>query len=613
MGSISLSSVHVYTTERDPNKSPPIRSNHLPISSQTSPSSSSPVKRISSSNQVVLHTEKAVEDDEEEENKENQDMRDNDDDEFAGLEMIGNTQWEREVPNFQNSSMRKSKISSSEEVNDEINMWTKEDDLEELDESDWEVPLSLLQDQKENEKGKDLQVAIHSPIAGPSSPPLRTPAFSLPSLNSDIPSGPYPQTPQTHDRQFVNSRRSSPIPWSPSPCSSRGKRNEKSKNQSLIILSDDSDNENGNDHINKILKDYPTFNFENNENNEETSSPDLPLSKTTKGKGKGKGKRIIESDLEEDDEIEEPLAMRKRRKQKGKEKESSPSIAGRLNDIDMDVGFDPTKEGLDDLFREDEANDENYDPGVEEAEANQRHNQEEEEEEDFDFDEFNDFPFDEVDLEINNNKSKNNGNIRMTRSRTKSISKSPQKTKTGSRDLANDLFPSDEDEAEKENLHRNRNYNSNSISNYQNKLSASKANYNYEDEDEITIIEKIDSCTPTVPKNDWDIPLISDLEMKWQEFFNNHWRRGVDKSKAKEKAQSTSKNKQRESMIGGIYSEDEDDDEEDDYRSRTVKKTTTSRGGPAKRGGSAWGWRGRGRGAWRGRASTRGKAKSRKK
>ncbi|WWD07922.1 hypothetical protein V865_006029 [Kwoniella europaea PYCC6329] len=514
---IALSFAHVYTLSRDPNKSPPVRSSHLPMSSQTSPGEpSSPIKRPTSSNEVEMHIESIQEDDEV--------------DEFEGLETIGFSQWEREVPNF------KSRINDKQEKEGETssssqNQPRMEEEIDELDESEYglEMPMDLIQDEEVR-----AQVAIHSPIANPSSPPLRTPAFSLPSLNSDIPSGPYPQTPHSpshsNRRQQANQkfRSSSPVNWTPSPLSSRGKK------RSLVILSDDSDQDEENDQTIAIPQ---KGNF---------SSPNK----------KGKSSKVIQSgDDEDEEEEEEPLAVQKRRREKGKGKEILPSheeepINIRL-ELEAQVPDGPT---LDDLFKDDveegiyESNEYNYNEG------------DYGEEED---DDYGDFPFDEVDLDFpDTNKRK-----------TKSKSRSPEKQK--SKTLANDLFPPDEQEEDLEDKE-----------NYDRSFSGGHGS-------SISILDKFE----LIKKNEWDIPLISDLEIKWQDFYKNHWRRGVDKLNGKSATTATITTRRDE--VGTIRSDDES--EEEDVRPK--KTTAAKRGGP-------WGWRGRGRGrgAWRGRVA-RGKAR----
>ncbi|WVW78714.1 hypothetical protein I302_100674 [Kwoniella bestiolae CBS 10118] len=517
---ISLSTAHIYITTRDPNKSPPVRSSHLPISSQTSPNDSSPIKRPTSSNEVELHLNGMIthgEDVEEEE------------DEFAGLESIGFSQWEREVPHFKSRKEGRSSSQPIQEENDQRDISEEEDEIDELDESDHgDMPLDLIQDvEDEKENEQEVEVAIRSPIAGPSSPPLRTPAFSLPSLNSDIPSGPYPQTPHSHSKHpEPNFSTSSPVHWTPSPLSSRDKK------RSLVILSDDSDQEddNRNDHTLVISQ------------RGNTGSP------SKKGKT-----RAIQSD---DDEEEEPLAVQKRMRDKGKGREVLYSKEG--------LGLDERPEvSLDDLFRDDEGEQEeldregydDYDPTLDrDADGD---------EEDYEFDEFGDFPFDQIDLDYPTTTS-------TTRKKSKSKSRSPEKEKGKHNSLATDLFPPDEEHDDKENYDRT--YNG---------IGLAGAG--------ISILDRLE----LKEKNEWDIPLVSDLEPRWQEFFKNHWRRGVDKLKAKEKA--------REDAIGVILSEEESEEDVPLRQSKTA---------PVKRAG--WGFRGRGRGrgrgAWRGRA-VRGKAR----
>ncbi|KAK6903983.1 hypothetical protein I203_107494 [Kwoniella mangroviensis CBS 8507] len=520
---IALSFAHVYTLSRDPNKSPPVRSYHLPMSSQTSPGEpSSPVKKPTSSNEVEMHFDSIQEDGEE--------------DEFEGLETIGFSQWEREVPNF------KSRINDKQEKeggtsSSSQNQLRIEEEIDELDESEYglEVPMDLIQDEEVRE-----QVAIHSPIANPSSPPLRTPAFSLPSLNSDIPSGPYPQTPHSpshsnrHQQANPNFRSSSPVNWTPSPLSSRGKK------RSLVILSDDSDQDEENDQTIAISQ------------KDNSGSPNK----------KGKSSKVIQSgddedeDEEEEEEEEEPLAVQKRRREKGKGKEILPSHEEEL--INIRLGSEaqaPDGPTLDDLFRDD-TNDLNFDSN--QHDYHEDHYEDEEEEDDY-----GDFPFDEVDLDFPDTNKK--------KSKSKSKSRSPEKQKNQT--LANDLFPPDEpgeDLEDKENHDRS--------------FSGGHGS-------SISILDKFE----LVKKNEWDIPLISDLEIKWQDFYKNHWRRGVDKLNAKSTTTT------RRDQVGTIRSDDES--EEEDIRPK--KTTAAKRGGP-------WGWRGRGRGrgrgAWRGRVA-RGKAR----
>ncbi|WWD00326.1 hypothetical protein V866_007238 [Kwoniella sp. B9012] len=517
---IALSFAHVYTLSRDPNKSPPVRTSHLPMSSQTSPGEpSSPNKRPTSSNEVEMHIEIIQEGDEV--------------DEFEGLETIGFSQWEREVPNF------KSKIDHKQEKEGETSSSSQnqpriEEEIDELDESEYglEIPMDPIQD----EGVREQVAAIHSPIANPSSPPLRTPAFSLPSLNSDIHSGPYPQTPHSpshsnrHQQANHKFGSSSPVNWTPSPLSSRGKK------RSLVILSDDSDQDEENDQTIVIPQ------------KGDSSSPNK----------KGKSSKTIQygDDEDEEEEEEEPLAIQKRRREKGKGKEILPSheeepINIRL-ELEAQVPDGPT---LDDLFKDD-INEANYDSS--EHQNYEGDHQEEEEDDDY-----GDFPFDEVDLDFPDTNKK----------KTKSKSRSPEKQK--SKTLANDLFPPDEQEEE---LEDKENYDRSSSGGHGSSIS---------------ILDKFE----LIKKNEWDIPLISDLEIKWQDFYKNHWRRGVDKLNGK--STTTAAFTTRRDEVGTIRSDDES--EEEDVRPK--KTSAAKRGGP-------WGWRGRGRGrgAWRGRVA-RGKAR----
>ncbi|WWC59218.1 uncharacterized protein I303_101768 [Kwoniella dejecticola CBS 10117] len=630
---LSLSSAHIYNLPRDPNIPPPTRSNHLPISSQTSPgdpSSSSPSRNLTSSHEVEMHVDDALGDDE---------------DEFAGLEMMGLTQWQREVPSS-NKTER-----PNDTVRDEYVMkGHEEEEIDELDESDLELPPEMIFHTDLFEE--DARVAMHSPIAGPSSPPLQTPAFSLPSLNSDIPSGPYPQTPQTADpdrqvHQDHNHDHDSPILWSrpqsPSPLFPRDRVDKQGK-RSLIILSDDSDMEEV-DKENHVIT-FPREGSMINRSRSSRSSPVIeqkegnsaPLSLAlvdeddddseeplaTRQRKRSRLNRVIDSEEEDEeplslvkkrrnqvgsdaDDEEEPLGVQQRRREMGKQRESNQVEGEAQITLNYDFTEDilatmqedaaAKKETLDDLFDEDDGKIEGYDPRAEDQ-VNLSAGQEAGEEEDI-FD-FGDFPFGEIDLELANRNIADSINAKTqefikptTRSRTKSKSKSksPQKQKqkkTPFIDLSNDLLPADENPGRPSNSGR-------------------------------SILGIMDKAGPIGvvsrwPENpEWEFPMISDLDERWQDFYKNHWRRGVDKMKTKTSGAGVIRN-QRDMRIGGIVSEDEDESEGEGWAppkaSITIAKKTAQ---PAKRG--PWGaWRGRGRGAWRGRGAARSaRGKSRKK
>ncbi|WWC67709.1 uncharacterized protein I206_101621 [Kwoniella pini CBS 10737] len=577
---ISLSSAHIYTLQRDPNLPPPIRSNHLPISSQTSPDdsiSSSPAKILTSSNEVEIHVDGM-----------------GDEDEFAGLEMMGLTQWEREVP------------SSTRKASDRKERAEAEEQIDELDESDLERPFDLVQSAEEDVVMDD-QVANHSSIAAHSSPPLRTPAFSLPSLNSDIPSGPYPQTPQTaeshrHNHQILNPNVSTPLSWShphsPSPLSSRDRSDPQTK-RSLMILSDDSDMEDvDKENQDSRLPGHGCSSQASNKSNRKGKGKQLAESEddeeplALKKRKRGRMHKLIESDEENeeplsvqrrrrvlnklnDEEEDEPLAVQQRRREKGKQKDISPG-GGYEGEISFDYDFtedilenrvDDTsvrKDTLDDLFKDDE----NYEYDQRGEEQVHKDIQQQKDEEDlFDFDQFGDFPFDQIDLELANSNNKSQ-NIIKSKIRLKSKSKSPQKE----RQLHNNLFPSDEVNVYK---HHDKS--------------------NFRDDDEM-INRYFDNP-------EWNFPLISDLNEKWQDFYKNHWRRGVDKLKSTSKQKENQKNMR----IGGILSEDEESEEERWIPpTQSIAKKITN--GSIKRG--PWGLRGRGRGAWRGRGGVRARGRT---
>ncbi|WRT65004.1 uncharacterized protein IL334_001945 [Kwoniella shivajii] len=542
---ISLSSANVYNLTRDPNVPPPVRESHLPISSQTTSGPSSPHKRPSSSNEVEMQFQFGKAEEEVIE----------DDPEFAGLEIIGLSQWEREVSSV--SSIPRSKGTRSAERHIEEDKHSRKDEEEgtdELEESDHEFSEDLIEGE-----GR-VAMMTRSPIAGPSSPPLRTPAYSLPSMNSDLPSGPYPRTPQTGDRP------STPIVWSLSPLSSRGK---KENNRSLMMLSDDSDMEqdelNEDSHVSNIVM--------------RQKSPIL-LKRNVRGRNV-----ILDSDEEES------LADRKRRKQnesasgssrKGKEKASSgvdqSETEHPLLDLDsgIEMDFDPHQQ-INHCIH--------YEQRGKEYEI-----EEQKDEDEFGFDDFplDDFNFEDTNLTHNSAPSpvSHSMNITQGKGRSKSMSKSPVKKQN---QLADQLFPDDEEEEEAFNpipIPIKPKTTSYTIAgNLSSRGTAGRS-----------IIDKLN-----LP-DEWYIPLIPDLPDRWQEFYMNHWRRGADESKAKSTHSNSNSANRR---IGGIVSEDDEEDEDEEPLDR--KKKSTSRVGPyAKRG--SFGWRGRGRGAWRG-GRARGKAR----
>ncbi|WVR04448.1 hypothetical protein IAU60_001451 [Kwoniella sp. DSM 27419] len=319
---LSLSTGHVYSLERDPNASPPTRPSHLPVSSQATVLSS-PCRPSEASHH--RHLRVAASPDAEE------------DPEFAGMEMIGATQWEREVPTFQS---RNSCTTPRDEV-DDMALWFGD-----------EAEDQAVQEQE--------RLAIRSPIAGPSSP-LQTPAFSLNHTSSDLPSGAYPQTPGT---PLVHRDRSStPMSWSASPVLQRQRRRKSAERQvdQVMLLSDDSDKEN--DAMRAM-------------------DPDLDPGLGTPILRGSKKRKVILSSSSED---EEGAGFRVRSpRDEAKERQVVVPDNGRSRETSRDIDLDLDVEMLD---------------LPEDAAAMQAQEADEEMNDDAEYD-LEPFPFDEVDLDV---------------------------------------------------------------------------------------------------------------------------------------------------------------------------------------------------------------------
>ncbi|KAK8846768.1 hypothetical protein IAR55_005856 [Kwoniella newhampshirensis] len=356
----SLSGVHYFTTLRNPNLPPPQRAQTFPefSSSQQSPQSS-PEKSLAQLKEDRFRARRRAGMDGGDEAFAENDQNDQDEyeqvqiayveregkdrdaaeivedeDEFEGLETMGATQWVREVEIPRMSRSSEKDFASS--VCDTMDL--REDvygDVHDNGMSQRGCP-SL-------NNGSVLNLVR---LAGPSSSSLRTPAFSHTHTHSDLPSGPYPQTPNTE-------RDSTPIPWSPSPLPSESGSKKKlqslADNPKLFELSDDSDKE----------------------NDQGQTSPRVV--KPVKGKGKGK-KMILDSD---DEEALSSTRSKKREKGKGKEKNMD------REDESIDFDFGMSMEPLPIELQEDQRGDEQEIRG------------------DTQYDDFDvGFPFDEIDLNL---------------------------------------------------------------------------------------------------------------------------------------------------------------------------------------------------------------------
>ncbi|WVF70053.1 hypothetical protein IAT40_004840 [Kwoniella sp. CBS 6097] len=551
---VSLSYAHTFTLDRDPNLPPPGRTTHLPISSQGSPgpASSSPTKMRNtpprSSAEHIISDYLSISPQDEPEGE------DEEDPEFAGMEVIGASQWEREVPSF------KKRRSSSREML-----------VEETEHVDH------LGDDAEQWGGGEERFATRSPIAGPSSQPMRTPVYSLTHTSSDMPSGAYPQTPQT-PRGHGKHKESTPISWSPSPLSSRSRSNRKQNkdnliryNSPLVELSDDDGL--GND------ENIPPSRIVV----EERHSPQI-----RKGKGK---RRIIDSD---DEEVmnQRQSAQTNGDKGKGKQKaneQSSPSIDREvisLDDDDVPFDDDPTpKRSL--PASGSKTKNSNGSKNTGQAVGATTVDQVEKDPLDTQYSDFDDFPFDEIDLDTPIPKRPSSLSTKPSSNNAKRTTRRSSPATPTINDIAGlsnniDLFGPRHADDEMSNR--------------------------------IAIAEAID---------EYYIPLIPDLPERWQEFYLNHWRRGADgKSKSKSTSDTVAggknKSKSRVIMRNGVElvseSEDEDDayeDENEDGGAPAKKKRAMAgvkggRAGPAAKRGK-WGWRG----AWRGRGRGRGTARKR--
>ncbi|OCF37560.1 hypothetical protein I316_00686 [Kwoniella heveanensis BCC8398] len=574
---ISLSLAHSFTLNRDPNLPPPGRTSHLPISSQGSPGpSSSPppppandmrnhtTPRSSAEHIISDYLSISPEEEGEEE-----------DPEFAGMEVIGATQWEREVPTFKKKSRTSTRVDVLVEETEDIAhsiegaaQWAKDEEM----------------------------FATRSPIAGPSPQPIRTPVFSLTHTSSDLPSGAYPQTPQTpHHPHKV----SSPVSWSLSPLSSRSRLAKRT--QSGWDKPGD----------NAILFDTPVARLsDDNDDDSAVNDENVPPSRIVLDErqsplirtGKGK-RRIIDSDDEET--LSRQLSVERQDKGKGRATAVlSSSMDRQVVALDHDelanmlfpLDDEPTpKHSAGPPNSSNKSNSNNRTTGEISPEA------EGEAPLDTQYSDFDDFPFDEIDLDAPIPHSKTPSALASSgdgaKRTTKRSSQAPPTIDT------------------------NRVHKSSCASR---PAVAGQGHVAVIDDDDISnrvaIAEAVDQ---------YYIPLIPDLPERWQEFYLNHWRRGADgKSKSKstfltgtaggKKGQGQSRVVSRNG-VELVSESDEDDDDDEAYddndvgygasakkRGRAGTTTKGGRSGPAVKRGT-WGRRG----AWRGRGRGRGVARKR--
>nr|XP_031861920.1 uncharacterized protein CI109_002750 [Kwoniella shandongensis]KAA5528992.1 hypothetical protein CI109_002750 [Kwoniella shandongensis] len=383
---IHLSNVNYFMTIRNPNLPPPIRTNDLPhlSSSQQSETPSSPDKPLAELRKGRLVAKGGedeenvgrgeasfdVEGAEEEGGDVGGDGHENDEedeDEFAGLETMGASQWVREVEIPRKARSSDKAPSSSVHDIDEVN----------------EKYLSHGETHREPE---------YNSHAGPSSPALRTPAFSHTHTHSDLPSCPYPETPHTPCNTTPSRWTSSPL-----PSGSKGKSRSRGDNAMLYDPATRSDDE------------------EHEKENDENLPPrkaSLSSGPVKVVKSKGKGRKII---LDSDDE--EALNEKSNRKGKAKEERT----------IELDVQTMPI-----DLANDDDDDDM-------EAHVHQNGDKPGDDDDGGDDDFGMDFPFDQVDLDSDFNfdhltRSDQNQPVRTRRS------KSPTKRSAAPLQVINDSF-----------------------------------------------------------------------------------------------------------------------------------------------------------------------------
>ncbi|WVQ97830.1 hypothetical protein IAU59_004945 [Kwoniella sp. CBS 9459] len=568
--SLSLSRAHPYTLDRDPNLPPPGRTTHLPISSQGSPGPSSSSSQTKERNTTPRSSAEHIVSDylsfSPRDRDQGEQEEEEEDPEFFGMEVIGASQWEREIPTFKKrkSSPRDILVEESESLDhlaDEVEQWAEQ----------------------------EQRFATRSPIAGPSSQPMRTPAFSTTHTSSDLPSGAYPETPLTpHHHQHQHHHRnkeSTPISWSPSPLSSRSRSMRKGNgSQFKTLVSDDSESD--------------AEDMENDENVPPSRFVVDDLSSTGKRMGK---RRIIDSD---DEEI--MIQQQSAQKEKGKRKslKRPPSLDQEDLDVQDDIAdiefpFDdnPTPKkarpssGRQSSDRVDRTSQAVYDVAEEEAQEDPLDTQ---------YSDFDDFPFDQIDLDAPISTSRpsaalktSSTGVRTTTRRFSQTTPTTQTNKATHQSNENDIFSS---------RHADR-----SNTTFSAARGGDDAMLN-----RVAVGEAID---------EFYIPLIPDLPERWQEFYLNHWRRGANgKSKSTNKNNTASGTSKKQGMTNNgveLISESEEDDayadeEEGGYGEASAQKrkgASAAKGGntgpAAKRG--KWGWRG----AWRGRGRGRGAARKR--